>query len=119
MTNPNKAKGTRFESEVVNYLREAGLPAVKPRQEGNEDVGDIHVGEFVIQCKNWADVQAATRAGLDGAERQAAARAKRVGMPWRLYVPVVAVKRARRPTGETFITMTLDTFVRLAQDYLN
>ena len=119
MANPNKAKGTRWESDVTNYLRSHGLPAVKPRQEGNEDVGDIHVGRFVLQCKDWRDVTAATREGVEGAARQSVARANRAGTPWAWFPPVAVVKRARKGTGDGYVTMTLETVAVLAQDHLN
>ena len=118
MTNANKAKGTRFETDVVKYLRSRGLPAVKPRQEGHEDVGDIHSCLFTIQCKDWRDVSAAMREAVDGAARQAGVRAKRSDWPWMTFHPVGVVKRSRKGTQEAYVIVTLETFATMAQELL-
>ena len=62
MGNKHKAKGTAFETLVVNYLKEQGFPdARRTALAGENDSGDIHgvtqktevpVKEVAIQCKN-------------------------------------------------------------------
>lgn len=101
-----KAKGTRFETAVRDYLREHGLPAYRPAQEGFRDVGDIHgVSPFVVQCKDWRDVTGALREGVTGAQVQAANAGEEFG--------VAVIKRARKPVGDAYVAMTLADFVRL------
>ena len=117
MSNPNKAKGTRWETDVVNYLREiGGLHVVKPRQEGAQDIGDIHVynyrGITVIQAKNWASWESAIREGLDGAVKQAAALSHTAPLGTEPF-PVAVVKRARKSTGEAYVVTRLEDFVEL------
>jgi hypothetical protein len=54
MSNPSKAKGTAFETAVVNYLRESGLPNVERRAlHGNTDLGDVAgVPDWTFELKN-------------------------------------------------------------------
>jgi hypothetical protein len=106
VTNANKAKGTRWELAIRRFLREHGIDAFKPYEEGHEDAGDIHgVDPFVLQAKDWRAVTDALREGLDGAERQAIVAGRDYG--------AAVVKRARRPVGSAYVVMTLDTFVAL------
>jgi hypothetical protein len=103
MTSPQKRKGLLWERVVRVFLRERGLDAFKPYEEGFEDAGDIHgVEPFILQAKDWLSWEAAIREGLDGAERQKLV----AGQPFGAAV----VKRARRPVGSAYVVMTLDTF---------
>ena len=54
MANPSKAKGTAWETAVVDYLRANGHPHAERRAlSGNTDRGDIAgVPGVVIECKN-------------------------------------------------------------------
>jgi hypothetical protein len=98
-----KAKGTRFESAVRDHLRSLGIPAYRATQEGHDDTGDLHgVDPFILQAKDWQNVTAALREGVDGAQRQARAAGRPFG--------AAVVKRARRSTGEAYVIMTLDTW---------
>lgn len=99
MSNPQKAKGTRWETAVVRFLRDAGIYAYKPRQEGWKDVGDIHAPPFTLQAKDWKDVLGALREGTDGA------RVQRVnaGLPFGAAV----IKRARRPVEDAYVVIRL------------
>lgn len=106
MSNPSKAKGTRWESAIAAHLRERDLPAHRVVQTGSSDVGDIHgVSPFVIQAKDRRDVLDGIREGLDAVQKQAAAAGERWG--------VVVAKRARKPVGEAYVVMRLDTFAEL------
>lgn len=110
MANPQKAKGTRWETAVTRFLRDAGLYAYKPRQEGFRDVGDIHVPPFTLQAKDWKDVLAALREGTDGA------RVQRVnaGLPYGAAV----IKRARRPVEDAYVVIRLGDFPGLVRALL-
>lgn len=101
MANPQKARGTAFETAVLRYLRDAGLYAVKPRQEGREDVGDIHVaGLVVLQAKAYTrDLLAAIRDGVDGARLQR--------LHARLPFGFAVVKRPRKPIEEAYVVLRL------------
>lgn len=106
MANANKAKGTRWESDVRNYLRDLGIPAYRPAPEGRLDVGDIHgIDPFVGQAKDWKDIVAALRVGLDGANQQAASAGRDYGVNF--------VKRARAGTARGYAVLDIETFGRV------
>ena len=106
MANPNKAKGTRWESAIAAFLREVltRLQVWKPRAEGLRDVGDIHVPPFVLQAKDYKDVATALRVGVAGAEEQA----RNADLP---YGAAVLKTRGKGP-AEGRVVMSLATFRR-------
>ncbi|MEU4568645.1 hypothetical protein [Micromonospora sp. NPDC023956] len=105
MSNPNKAKGNRWELALRKLFRAATIRAFKPYQEGHEDAGDIQgLSPFVGQAKDWARWEDAIRVGLDGAERQKVKAREAYG--------VAFVKRARSSTGYGYAVTTVVTFVR-------
>ena len=99
MANPNARKGNAWETKILNFLRDAGLYAVKPRQEGFLDVGDIHAPPFVIQAKDYSDLLAGIRAGVDGYQVQRS----NAGLPY----GVAVVKRARKPVEDAYVVIRL------------
>lgn len=106
MSNPAKAKGTRFETAVVDFLRAAGIRAYRPAQSGFRDHGDIHgVSPFVIQAKDWRDVTSALREGLDGVQLQVRNAGETYG--------VAVVKRARKPAADAYAVMRLEDLSKL------
>ena len=112
MSNPQKARGTKWERAVLAFCREHIDPrAYKPRQEGHKDIGDVHAGDLVIQCKDWKSWEAAIREGLDGARVQAVHAA--ASSPPHVRYGVAVVKRARRPVGDAYVVMALDDFAEL------
>lgn len=61
MTNPNRRKGTRWESALRDYLLDYGIPA---RRTGSADIGsgDVHAGHdhaWTIEAKNEARLELA------------------------------------------------------------
>lgn len=67
MANPNKSRGTAWESAVRDYLNNVlelvdergafrdpfnGMNIRRPAQEGARDVGDVHAVPFVLECKD-------------------------------------------------------------------
>lgn len=107
MANPQKAKGTRWESDVTALLRDAGLKVYKPRQEGFRDVGDVHAPPFVLQAKAYADLVTGLREGLKGALVQVAHAGE--GFEYGAAV----VKRPRASTGEGYFVLRLSDAARL------
>lgn len=114
MGNPNKSKGTRFESEVVAFLRAAlpGVSVLRPAQAGAADVGDIHLGDsIVLQAKNWERwSKGHLHSWVDAAAEQAGNAERDHG--------IVVVKRRRGPgssgrTESALVTMDLETFSRV------
>lgn len=111
MSNPQKAKGTRWETAVTNYLRDSGLFAYKPRPEGFRDIGDIHAPPFVLQAKDWKDVVSALREGTDGVRLQRV----HAGLPFGAAV----VKRARKPVEDAYLVMRLGDLPELVRALTN
>lgn len=110
----NKAKGTRWEVAVRDYLNAApngNINAYRPAQEGFRDTGDLHgVPFFAVQCKDWREVMSAIREGLDGVQKQKVNAQRPFG--------VNIVKRARKPVADGYVVMTLADFRRLVDDFL-
>lgn len=105
MANPNKAKGTAHETNIVNFLASEGITANRVVQTGAKDTGDIHTGDFVLQAKNWHDISSALREGTDGAQRQAEHAGKPFG--------VAVIKRPRKGIADAYVAMPLRVFARL------
>ena len=106
MSNPNKAKGTAFESAIRDHLKANGIPAYRPAQEGYKDVGDLHgVSPFILQAKNYKDLASALREGVDGANKQRLHAGERWG--------AAVIKRARKGTADAYVVMDLATFTEV------
>ncbi len=122
MANPNKRKGTAYETRMVEFLRGAlaGAHGVRrPPQAGRFDVGDIHVSsDVVVQCKDWGKW---SKASLEGWIRDVGKQAEHAGRT----IGVVAVKRRREKgvssgaAGESLVVMTAATFGELLSGYLD
>ena len=102
--NPSKAKGTRFEREVADYLAEV-IPGVDRKAlHGGADHGDIaNVPGWALECK-------ATKAlDLGGAIDEARVEAKNSKSQWFAAI----VKRRHKGTAEAYVVMTLEQYRRL------
>ncbi|MFF2406704.1 hypothetical protein [Streptomyces sp. NPDC058092] len=121
MANPNKAKGTAWESDVRNYMNDAlglvdeygkfldifsALNVKRPAQEGAADVGDVHAVPFILECKNVKSPAVPTFL------RQAEVEARNAGFPY--GVAVVKVPRLNVRRGKVHFTVATWTRVRLA-----
>ena len=104
MSNPNKRKGSLFESKVRDYLNSTGQNAHRVAQAG-ADVGDVHLnGDWCLQCKDVA--QQRYGEWIPEVEKQAANA--------RLRFSAVIHKRRNRPIGDALVVMTLDQFSDIA-----
>lgn len=110
MSNANKARGTRWEVAVRDYLR--GFPGLgharRVAAAGSLDEGDLHAEPFAVQCKD------AKAHDLSGWLSATGSQAQRAGLPF----PVLVVKRRQRAVGESYAIMRLEDFARLAQNLL-
>lgn len=105
MSNPSKRKGSAFERDVVEYLRDQGFPLAERRvQRGKNDAGDVSgIIGWVLECKNcraaalgpWL-TEASREASNDGVSHFA-----------------VVHKRRQHGTAEAFVTIPLRVFVEL------
>lgn len=108
MPNPNGAKGNLFETEVTKALNAAGIAAIKPRQAGVHDIGDIHLlddnNDIILQAKAWANLAAAITAGTAGATKQAGHAKKPFGF--------AVIKKPRGAILDAYVVMHLRDFIR-------
>ena len=95
----SKAKGTKWESDIVDYLRANGFPHVERRAlHGTNDKGDIAgIPGVVIECKNQSRLSLAE--WVDEAETEAHNDAAEVGMVWHK-------RRGFGSPGRAYVTMT-------------
>ncbi|MER5260427.1 hypothetical protein [Streptomyces sp. NPDC002855] len=121
MANPNKARGTQWESDVRDYLN-AALGLVddvgkfldpfdahnvrRPAQEGAADVGDVHAVPFVLECK------AVKSPAVPTFLRQAGVEAVNAGFPY--GVAVVKVPRQNTRRGKVHFAVATWTRIRRA-----
>lgn len=104
MSNPNKAKGDRWERAVLEFFQAVfGRSAIRPRQEGYIDVGDLHLSPFACQLKDEAKHDFSGY--LNDAEKQAAAAGEDYG--------AAIVKRRRYATEKAYTVTSLLTFRRV------
>lgn len=106
MSNRHKAKGTRWETEVVRFLAGLGLSVHRNVQHGAKDIGDIGgLDLFAIECKDHRTHTLAE--WIDQARREAVHAGKPFG--------VVIFKRPRKPTSDAYVLMDLESFSRLVE----
>jgi hypothetical protein len=105
----SKRKGTGWESAVVNYLRDHGVPHAERRtSNGAHDRGDIAgIPQVIIEAKNCARIELA--AWLDEARREQGNADARVGLVW-------FKRRGCTSPGAGFVLMDGDTLLRLLAD---
>lgn len=104
MANPAKAKGTAWETAVVRYLTERGIPARRNPQHGAKDIGDIGgVPGFALEAKAEKSYSFAAYVA------QARVEARNAGEPFGAAV----VKRHRAPVEDGYVVMDLETFADL------
>ncbi|MEV6076332.1 hypothetical protein AB0L80_14690 [Streptomyces sp. NPDC052069] len=95
MANPNKARGTMWESAVRNWLNAFlglvdddgvflnpfdGMNVRRPAQEGARDIGDVHAVPFILECKDVKSPAVPTWL------RQARVEAVHAGFPYGVVV---------------------------------
>ena len=73
MANKNKAKGTRGETKVVNFLKSRGYPAYRKALTGAQDEGDVAIEgkNTVIEVKSGKQTYNPSRGQLEEWLRQA------------------------------------------------
>jgi hypothetical protein len=102
MANKNKALGTSWETEVVNYLRQSGIPANRTGSATAEQ-GDIHAGDWIIEAKHEKVID------LPGYLKQLQAAVDR--RPGGLgYMSAVFVKNRRHSTGDGYAVMSVNNY---------
>jgi hypothetical protein len=107
MANRSKAKGTSWETRIVNYLLSQLFRAKRKVLSGSEDRGDIEIEDFpwlVIEAKNEKTYR--FPAYVEEAEKEAVNAGAEIGVAW--------VHRQRKAEAEDgFVIMSGATFVKL------
>ncbi|MFF4478722.1 hypothetical protein ACFY1A_17130 [Streptomyces sp. NPDC001520] len=104
MSNANKAKGTRYEGEIRDYLNDLGFTVRRVVQMGNKDQGDLHGYPLhIIEAKNEKSIR------LPEYIRQAEREAVNASEPF----GVAFVKRPRASTGDGYAVRSIATDARL------
>lgn len=102
--NKSKARGTAWETRVVNFLRDHGFPYAERRAlSGALDKGDVNVPGIVIECKahkaldlaGWVDEMVKEKANA--------------GVP----IGVVVFPRRSHATGRSYVLMELEQFCEM------
>lgn len=103
-----RAKGTRWESAIVDYVRPRGAPHAERRAlNGAHDKGDIAgIVGVVIEAKSAARLELA--AWVAEAEAEVANAAASIGLVW-------AKRKGKASPGDGYVVMTGATAVRLLQ----
>lgn len=102
----SKRKGTNWESAIVQYLRDNGVPHAERRALcGNKDRGDIAgIPGIAIEAKSAARIELAS--WVDEAEKERANDGAQVGLVW-------VKRRGRTCPGSGFVILTGDQLVTL------
>lgn len=116
MTNKSKAKGTRFETDVIEYLKSEGLKARRTALAGANDCGDgvviapNGIDHFVIEAKALREIDLAS--GTRQAQVEAENFAKLEDLLYDPF-PLLINKRRMKPVSEAYVTVPLHVMVRL------
>lgn len=105
---PSKAKGDRWERDLVSFFRRWGFSqAARLRQTGEADEGDLTIGSPLWALEAKDDASLSPWAMASQAEREASNAGKPFG---------VAVRKSpRRPPEEAVVLMTMKTWLRLVE----
>lgn len=109
MTSVSKQRGSRWELDVVKYLREAGHKYAE-RAYGagrRDDKGDVAgFPGWVFECKNHRAIDLA--GWMDETDREKKNARADYG--------VAIIKRRNKPTKEGYVVMTLEQFAEILKD---
>ena len=103
-----RAKGTRWETAIRDYLHAEGIEVHRQPAHGVNDKGDLHVGEdIIIEAKNQA--RHSLGEWLDEATAEAVNAARRVGAVW-------FHRRAKGHPKDGYVLLDGATFVYLVRE---
>ena len=124
MGNKNKAKGTSFETLLVNYLKEQGFPhARRTALAGENDAGDIHgvVQNCVVQNCDIPSKEIAIQAKNQKAFKLSEWLNDTVKQASKLHmgIPLLVVKRPGKgaaAVGDSYAVMRLEDMLLLLKE---
>jgi Holliday junction resolvase len=109
----NKAKGSKFESDLESHCNDSGLHARRLPRAGAKDIGDVSItlnsrAVIVVEAKNVA------KENMADFLRQAEVEAEHYEEKYKSATyPVVAVKARTKHVSQARVTMTLETLITL------
>jgi Holliday junction resolvase len=108
LVNRPKIKGTRFETDVVNFLKMQGWPEAERRAlAGGTDKGDIiNAGPYTWEAKATKAIDLA--GGVDELKQEIENAQTRYGF--------LIVKRRNKSTSEAYAVMTLEQLCEMLRD---
>jgi hypothetical protein len=106
MTNPSKKKGTKEETDIVNWLNDIGIRARRVTLSGAKDRGDIELLDFpiIIEAKN--EKRMTLSEYVDEANREGDNAGNKIGIVWHK-------RRGRASPGQHYVTLDGNQFVNL------
>ena len=114
MSQYNKAKGSRFEIDIEDYLNSHGVRARRLPRAGAKDIGDVafeaKACDIVIEAKNVKDAASQMAQFLREAEVEASHYEDKFDTP---TLGVVITKTRQKGAGQARVVMELDTFISL------
>jgi hypothetical protein len=106
VSNAAKAKGTRYESEIRDFLNTLGFDVKRVVQMGRADQGDLHGYPLhIIEAKSVKTID------LPSFVRQADREAVNAGEPF----GVAFIKKVRGSTAEGYAVRSIATDIRLVR----
>ena len=104
-----RALGTQFETDTVNYLHENGFPAAVRTGSAAYGDGDVTgIPGIVIENKRVAKMDLS--GWLDQATKSAERRGKN-------EIPIVVHKRRGKNVSQAYCTLSLESLVKLIQEH--
>lgn len=115
MSAANKAKGSRFESEVCDALQSRGVRAKRLPRTGAKDIGDAafpltNGGSVVLEIKNRKSIN------LSGYIEEALVESANYENKYPAEYPAfgaAVVKRRQKNVLDSYVVMPLDEFIEL------
>ena len=108
MANPSKAKGSRFEVAVRDWLAHRGVRVVRNPPAGTKDVGDLTVWD--ADGDAWCLELKATKS-LDLASGMRELKAEKLNAGTEFGVCVF--KKRNAPIADAYVVMSLDDFASI------
>ena len=104
--NPNKAKGTRWESAVAKFLQSKGFPVWRMAQTGAFDEGDLGgLPQWAFECRDRQKIDLSKN--VKDANDRALAKGALYG--------VTVIKKRNAPVESGYVALDLETFAKILE----
>lgn len=114
MTNDARRVGSQFEVDTLSYIRDRGVRTERLARAGNNDEGDLNIGDgaFIAELKARRDRKSSLNlhAWLCEAEREAEAYRVARNLHQR-PCPILVVKNPNHSIADSFVVLRLKDFI--------